>query len=216
MMKKGKTICFSIGTALLSAALFLVLCNFYQDRKSGEIAQRILPDLKAVITENNTEGVGEPYEAMIQDDLFSEYEASIGHETSEQAVELDGNAYIGIISVPSLEIELPVLSRWSYPDLKISPCRYKGTAAEGDMIIAAHNYRSHFGRLNELSGGEEIIFTDANGKIYRYEVTLVEEIRGTDAESMESGSAENWDLTLFTCTLSGRSRVTVRAVSLIK
>lgn len=214
MMRKSKMVCFFIGTALLLAALFLVLFNLGQDRKSGEIAQKVLSELKAAITENSAEEAGESSEALIQDDLFSEYEAADKNENDEKAVELDGNDYIGVISVPSLKIELPVLSRWSYPNLKISPCRYKGTAPEGNMIIAAHNYRSHFGRLNELSGGEEITFTDANGEIYRYEVTLVEEIRGTDIESMEFGSVENWDLTLFTCTLSGQSRVTVRAVKL--
>lgn len=214
MMRKSKMVCFFIGTALLLAALFLVLFNLGQDRKSGEIAQKVLSELKAAITENSAEEAGESSEALIQDDLFSEYEAADKNENDEKAVELDGNDYIGVIAVPSLKIELPVLSRWSYPNLKISPCRYKGTASEGNMIIAAHNYRSHFGRINELSGGEEITFTDANGEIYRYEVTLVEEIRGTDIESMEFGFAESWDLTLFTCTLSGQSRVTVRAVKL--
>ncbi len=38
-----------------------------------------------------------------------------------------------------------------------------------------------------------------------------EQAAGTDIAQMTSGDAESWDLTLFTCTLSGQSRVTVRA-----
>lgn len=213
-MKKSKVACFSIGTALLLAALFFVLFNLNQDRKSGEIAQEILLELKEEIAENSSESAFESIENSVQDDLYSEYESSIEIEAVEPYIELDGNIYIGIISIPSIGIELPVINHWSYPSLKISPCRYKGAVADDNMIIAAHNYRSHFGRINELSGGEEIIFTDVAGNLYRYEVTFVDNIRGTDIDTMEFDSSENWDLTLFTCTLSGQSRVTVRAIKL--
>lgn len=213
-MKKSKVACFSIGTALLLAALFFVLFNLNQDRKSGEIAQEILLELKEEIAENSSESAFESIENSVQDDLYSEYESSIEIEAVEPYIELDGNIYIGIISIPSIGIELPVINQWSYPSLKISPCRYKGAVADDNMIIAAHNYRSHFGRINELSGGEEIIFTDVAGNLYRYEVTFVDNIRGTDIDTMEFDSSENWDLTLFTCTLSGQSRVTVRAIKL--
>ena len=40
----------------------------------------------------------------------------------------------------------------------------------------------------------------------------MEELPGTAVEQMQFGDADDWDLTLFTCTLGGRSRVTVRAV----
>ena len=103
------------------------------------------------------------------------------------------------------------MNEWSYPNLKISPCRYKGSYFENDMIIAAHNYRSHFGRIGELNSGSEIIFTDVSGKVWTYEVNNIENIVGTDIEAMDFGEAECWDLTLFTCTFSGQSRVTIRA-----
>ena len=123
------------------------------------------------------------------------------------AVEVDGHDYIGVLEIPALELELPVMSTWSYPNLKIAPCRYTGSAYLDDMVIAAHNYSQHFGRLKELSGGETVIFTDADGNVFTYEVALVETLMPTDIEEMESGE---WDLTLFTCTIGGSSRVTVR------
>ena len=46
--------------------------------------------------------------------------------------------------------------------------------------------------------------------MHTYEVVQTDLLIGTDVSAMAEGD-ENWDLTLFTCTLSGQSRVTVRA-----
>lgn len=211
MKKTHGLCCILLGAALLIAALSLVLYNMNENKKGGEAANSILNELKI--------GMPETTQATtittIEEDLFAEY-AKYDTTTTpviEEATTYVGDySYIGIISVPSLEIELPVMSEWSYPRLNISPCRYKGTIADKDIIIAAHNYYSHFGRLRNLAGGEEIIFTDANGYPHYYEVLQVTEINGKDIEAMDFGSADEWDLTLFTCTIGGQSRVTVRAV----
>lgn len=211
MKKKHGMCCIIIGTMLLIAALSLIICNYRTNKIAEENSGRILSVLKEKIPKQI-----EPESTTVpaSDDLFHEYETQFTTEniTEEALVEIENAAYIGYISIPELGIELPVMSEWSYDNLKLSPCRYKGTAAEGDIIIAAHNYNSHFGRLNELSGGEEIVFTAADGKTYNYEVIQTESISGKDVEAMEFGSSENWDLTLFTCTLSGQSRVTIRAI----
>lgn len=208
-MKKRFGTCFiAIGTALLIAALSIVLYNLSQDKSSGERAHKILAELKSEIPEDKH------IQSTESQDLFSEYD-TVQNKT-EPTAEADDHSCIGIISVPSLGIELPVLSSWSYADLKISPCRYKGTADGGDLIIAAHNYRSHFGGLSGLVTGDRINFTDVNGKVYEYETIQTETIVGEDIELMEFGASDEWDITLFTCTLSGRSRVTVRAVLIDK
>ncbi|MDE5755116.1 MAG: sortase [Oscillospiraceae bacterium] len=194
---------FAIGIVLLGAALSLVLYNLNEDQKSGEQAQNLLAEVKREIPDET-----QPTEAK-KYDLFSEYETEPAIE--EPILEIDGQTYIGVIAIPELGIELPVISEWSYPNLKSAPCRYQGTAFDRDMILIAHNYQTHFGRISELHSGSEIVFTDAAGKIYAYEVNNIENIVGTDIESMEFGSADSWDLTLFTCTISGQSRVTVRA-----
>ncbi len=211
------------GAMLFLSALFLVVYNFKQDSKSGQVASEILSELKEIIPQT-TEPVTEPELPLvtIKNDLFSEYENDLFSEyeettiatevIEEKTIEIDGSIYIGIIWIPSLNLELPVLSNWSYSNLNYSPCRYEGTVQEGNLIIAAHNYRSHFGNIQNLNIGDQIIFTDVNGITYEYEVILSELIDGYDIESMEFGSADDWDLTLFTCTLSGQSRVTVRAV----
>ena len=117
--------------------------------------------------------------------------------------------YYSTISFPALGLELPVMSQWSYPNLKIAPCRYQGSAYTGDLIIAGHNYRTHFGPLKNLRVGDAVLFTDADGNQFRYTVAQVENLAKTAVEEMAAG---DWDLTLFTCTLGGQTRVTVRCV----
>lgn len=74
-------------------------------------------------------------------------------------------------------------------------------------MISAHNYQRHFGRINELRPGNTVIFTDVDGNRFKYEVVLKETLAPTDIESMTNAE---FDLTLFTCTVGGSYRVTVR------
>ncbi len=188
---------------LLFVALFLIMFNIHQDNESGEAADLVMVELRENIKDNSENYTAPPAE--------DETEAHKEETPVETLIEIDGNTYIGFIAIPELSLELPVMSEWNYDNLKISPCRYKGTAAGGDLIIAAHNYQSHFGRLKEIYNGLKIYFTDGDGKVREYEIQQVETIDGQDIATMEFGSADTWDLTLFTCTIGGLSRVTVRA-----
>lgn len=120
---------------------------------------------------------------------------------------IDGVTYVGILEIPSFGLELPVISQWSNENAKTAPCRYSGSAYTDDMIICAHNYRSHFGKLSSLMQEDIIVFTDTEQVQYTYLVSEIEILDGTAIEEMESG---DWDLTLFTCTSGGKARVTVR------
>ena len=120
---------------MLSASLFLVFSNFRQDRESSENASEILSELKQQISEPS-ESTSQPAK---YDDIFREYENDDESSAEEEYIRIDDNYYIGTIYIPSLDIELPVMSEWSYPSLKLSPCRYKGSISEGNLIIAAHN-----------------------------------------------------------------------------
>lgn len=209
-MKKQHTWCWIVvtGAMLLIAALFLVLHNLHEDEKSGEAAGIILTELQQEIAARPTE----PEPTIPVNDLYAEYETQPSIVSTDPSLELDGSVYVGIISIPELDVELPVMQNWSYPNLKTAPCVYSGAAASGDLIIAAHNYKSHFGQISSLYSGSLIRFTDISGRVYEYEVVQTDTVGGYDAPSMRNGGGTDWNLTLFTCTLSGRSRVSVRAV----
>ena len=115
--------------------------------------------------------------------------------------------YIGVVEIPALELELPIISDWDDEKLKIAPCRYIGSAYLNNMILSGHSYKNHFRYIRNLEKGERVIFTDMSGNRFVYEVVLQDVIKEDDVEGMLAGE---WDLTLFTCTPGGKSRNTVR------
>lgn len=121
--------------------------------------------------------------------------------------QVSGYDCIGILSIPVLELELPVLTDWSYEKLKIAPCVYYGSYHEKNFVIAAHNYEGHFKRLSQLQAEDLIFFTDVSGHEHIYEVVLLETLPGDATEDMITAG---FDLSLYTCTPGGSSRVTVR------
>ncbi len=196
-MKKGKAlnVFFVCGILCIVSAVVLTVYNFYTDYSAGEESQKVL---------------GEFYKKTEDNDETNEVPAYILNPNMEMPIfKVDNNDYVGILSIPALDLEVPVMSDWSYSKFKVAPCRYSGSAYKEGFVIAAHNYRKHFGRLKKLSIGDEIIFTDADGNAFRYEVASLETLMPTDIEVMIS---DEWDLSLFTCTVGGRARVTVRCV----
>ena len=198
--KKKGTWLMTGGLLLIAAALFLTCFNLWDERRATNSAGEALRELEAVRPEEAE--ATEPGEAEIPAYLLDP-----GREMP--AVEVDGGRYIGVLEVPALGLELPVMETWSYPNLRVAPCRYSGSAYQDDMIVAAHNYKTHFGQLKELRPGDEVRFTDTEGNVFRYAVAELETLGKYDVEEMTSG---DWDLTLFTCTYGGQSRVTVRCL----
>lgn len=126
---------------------------------------------------------------------------------SMPVITVDGWDYVAIISIPALDLEFCVRNEWSKEGGKKSPCRYTGSVYTNDLIICAHNYTSHFGRLKELQAGDQIILVDMNGEVYTYHAVYTEEIGRFDFDGMTNSG---YDLSLFTCTIGGKARVTVR------
>lgn len=117
-----------------------------------------------------------------------------------------GYAMIGTVRVPSVGIELPVLSNWSYTLLNVAPCRYSGSVMGEDMILMGHNYKSHFTPLHNVAVGDTVEFEDVNGVVYRYVVAEILSLHKNEGELLPS----DYPLTLFTCTPGGQRRWVVR------
>lgn len=213
MSRKIARGCTILGLLLLLAAILLVLMNLHQDEQGKESSAQILAAFREEIAAVPAIPAQIPAPILPAEDLLAEYvsDTDPAPETEPIIVLCEGRECIGILSIPVLGLELPVLAEESATNFKLAPCRYSGTAAGGDLIVAAHNYRSHFGTLSALAADDQIIFTDALGQSYVYAVQQTEILDGYAVRQMHAGAAEEWDLTLFTCTLGGKSRVTVRA-----
>lgn len=196
---KNKGIIFILsGLLLIAAAFFLTGYNIYDEYRAKCSARQALDEIR-IEEQDEEEQEDEPE--------IPDYILNPDMEMPVQRI--DGVEYIGVLQIPSLNLELPVVSSLSPPSLKIAPCRYEGSAYKDDLIIAAHNYVSSFGNLSKLQVGDPVIFKDVDGNEFVYEVAELEVLQAAAVEEMRSG---DWDLTLFTCTLSGQSRTTIRCL----
>ena len=186
---------------MLASALLLFLYNCREADRAKQAADSLLPQLMEQIQQNADDYVTEP---TIPVEL-----PQIGPETPPSAmktVEIDGHAYIGYLAIPSLNLELPIMADWSYPQLRIAPCRYTGTIEGEDLVLMAHNYARHFGKISTLNPGDPVYFTDMDGVVTAYQVVASDVLQPQAVEEMTAGL---YDLTLFTCTYGGKTRVTV-------
>lgn len=205
------------GVLLMMAGLSLLLWNQQEAHAAEKMAETALEEVKEAIAGRReasaAEGRQETSEAEGQPEASEkagrQEMSEVAGQSSDAVEEIDGYEYIGYISVPSLQLELPVMAQWDYTRLKTAPCRYYGSVGEDDLVIAAHNYAKHFGSLSTLEREDEVFFTDMEGVIHRYEVDAVDVLA---PEAVEEMTGSGYDLTLFTCTYSGSSRVTVRCL----
>ena len=158
-MKKRKAgiLLVLVGAALLGAALLLLFYNQREDQAAGEASEEGLAQVQEAIRQAEAARTPAP-ETLPAEDGSTPAPTALPENMPE--VMVDGYAYIGYVRIPSLELELPVLSDWDYEKLRIAPCRQFGSLYTEDLVIAAHNYDRHFGHLKELEPGAAASFTD--------------------------------------------------------
>lgn len=185
-----------MGSALVFAALALFLYNYREQEQAAQSSAAAMPQIVEAIhqRQESPQAQTEPVHVYIE-------------ERRMEPVEVDGFTYVGFVGIPELELELPIISEWSYYGLKYAPCRFWGDMYTNDLVVMAHNYPTHFGGLSDLRAGDRITVTDMNAVTFTYEVVATDVLDRYDVEDMISGE---FDLTLFTCTYGGASRVTVR------
>lgn len=191
----------AVGILLLAAAMALLTYNLWDSHRAGLSQQKILEEYN----KKNPQTTDTALDAKSREE---KYPKDPDIEMPEVLLENPkGAACIGILEIPALSLKLPVMSEWSYPLLRQAPCRYTGSVYQDNLVIAAHNYKAHFGRLRTLQTGSEVYFTDALGNRFLYHVAVIEALTPQSIEEMTGGE---WPLSLFTCTWDGKNRVTVR------
>ncbi len=190
MRKKIAITLMSVGVIFVGFAMGLLIYNNYESRKAQESSELLIESIRLSIAESElTEEITDPFD-------------------EEMVIkEIDGYGYIGYLSIPALQLDLPVMSEWDYGRLKISPCRYYGSTKTDNLVIAAHNYRFHFGYLGHLKIGDTVVFTDMDAVVHHYKVDSVDLLMPTDVDKVKDNGD---DLILYTCTYGGAKRITVR------
>ena len=199
-------LCLMLGSALVLAAVCLYVYDRLEDARAGAQAASAVSQLRqsqSIAAVSETEQPADSAESLPTEDAESEPESASASETPASSIERE---YLGVLTIPALGLELPVQTEWSKANLKVSPCRQCGSAAGGDLVIAAHNYKSHFGRLSSLSEGDEVRFTSQDGAEAVYTVERTAQVSPEEPEALREGGCP---LVLYTCTPGGKARVVV-------
>lgn len=202
MRKSIGILCMLLGILLVLGAYGLLISNQQEDQDAEVFVDELVPLLREEIsqaqqsaTETTLPQDNIPKELLNPEDLIM----------TEKMI--NGYAYIGYLTIPELKLELPVMSGWDSRRLQKSPCRYTGTLKGEDLVIMAHNFKSHFGYLARLSEGSVVQFMDMDGNLWNYSVVAKDIL---PAEAVEEMTAGEYDLTLFTCSTNRSQRITVR------
>ena len=189
-----------LGLLLLLGAGGLTAYNIWDGIRAERASQHIIQEMD------------------IGQDLVEALDREPDDDPEMPVIEVEGYYYIGILEIPSLQLTLPVMDRWDYTRLKISPCVYSGSYKTDDLVICAHNYARHFSPVKRIDIGADVYLITVDCRVYHYQVTNRETLQPGAVENMIEntnntidGTVTNeWDLTLFTCNTGGQTRCAVR------
>lgn len=197
------------GALLIGGALALYGANRAEDEKAGAAAVETAAVLQQEIEKAQTQHMEtavleQPEDISPEPSMDAPAEDA---ETQSAPVAMVGSyEYLGVLSLPGLGLELPVMADWDYDRLKLAPCRQFGSVETDDLVIAGHNYIGHFANLGMMKAGDSVTFTTMDGAVNTYVVAKTDII---DPEDTEKVSESGYALTLYTCTYGRQSRVTV-------
>ena len=116
------TVWINAGLLLIAAALFLSAYNERESHEARDSARQVIAQLCDALP---TEAGDDEAEPTTLPESLPDVQREMPVKT------INGRDYIGVLSIPSLELELPVISQWDYPALKVAPCRYSGSSVSG-------------------------------------------------------------------------------------
>lgn len=202
------TVCAALGILLVTASLAAIGYILWNEELSGLHAQQAMEQLLQQVPEETVPATPDSADTPVMRPESTQSPADPAFRPMPEVM-IDGVPYVGYLSIPALNLELPVIGQSNEANLEIAPCRFYGTVYNKNFVIGGHRYRRHFRKLSTLGYGECLSFTDMEGNVYTYEVVEYEVLEPNQAEYLCSG---DWDLSLFTCTPGGLTRVVLRCL----
>lgn len=226
MKKKKKAFKFEF---FLSVFLLCVLSSYaiyaeYDRNKSEEVSKEILQEISF---QDTTKLVDEevivvrlnaiPEGKNVTTTQVVQIEQKIEVPDEQKLTASDGTIYytIGVINIPSINVNYPILSTYTDELLKIAPCRFHGPNPNevGNLCIAGHNYKNSkfFSKVPNLQLGDKIEITDLSGRMLTYTVYDKFIVNPDELECTSQLTNGNKEITLITCTNDNKQRHIIKA-----
>ena len=156
-------------------------------------------------------------------EAFSKIDFSQVEENEENQIDLEYKGYkvIGIVKIPKIEIEYPILEIGDIdPEsakipMKLSIIKYWGENVNdyGNLSIAGHNNYdgTMFGKTKKLQIGDIIEMTDLTGQTITYSIYDIFVTDPNDVSILLPKEEKIREVTLITCTNGNKERLILKA-----
>ena len=136
---------------------------------------------------------------------------------NQEEVTMNGYKVIGVIKIPKIQIEYPILDIDTYnPEetkepMKISIVKYWGgnVNQHGNLSIAGHNNYdgTMFGKTKKMNKGDVIELTDLENNTVKYQIYDKFVTNPNDVTILATNDKTVREVTLITCTNDSKRRV---------
>lgn len=226
-MKKKKKVFrfeFFLSVFLLCALSSYAIYAEYDRNKSEEVSKEILQEIsfqdsKKVIDEEvivvRLNAIPEEQNATSTQVVQIEQQINVPEE--QKLTASDGTVYytIGVINIPSINVNYPILSTYTDELLKIAPCKFHGPNPNevGNLCIAGHNYKNSkfFSKVPTLELGDKIEITDLSGRMLTYTIYDKFIVNPDELECTSQLTNGKKEITLITCTNDNKQRHIIKA-----
>ncbi|MEI3402085.1 MAG: sortase [Clostridia bacterium] len=152
---------------------------------------------------------------------FSNIDFSKNVEESKKQLEYKGYKVIGIVKIPKINIEYPILDigdinpESAKAPMKISIIKYWGEGVNdyGNLSIAGYNNKSGtmFGKTKNLKNGDIVELTDLTGQTIKYSIYDIFATDPKDVSILLPKDKKIREVTLITCTNGNKQRLILKA-----
>ena len=177
MKKNGlsiRKICILAGIFLLIGAVVILALWRWNISSSEKQAQYYVSTLRTLMPE--------PQNAVPEE----------RRDNTMSVLSVDGIDFVGLVELPRYESALPVGADWGKTSQY--PCRFHGSIYDGTMQIGATTQKGQYDFYRELSVGDTVFFTDAEGNRYTFVITSLRYENHADQAALEKKEAP---LTIF-------------------
>lgn len=133
--------------------------------------------------------------------------------------QIGGYKVVGIINIPKIDIEYPILEKTNKESLKLSITKFYGEKInqKGNIVLAGHNNlnKTMFGKIKQLENGDIIELTDSQMVTVKYQVFDKYVIDPNDIDCIFPIEENTREVTLITCTNKDKNRLVVKAREII-
>lgn len=187
---------------ILAVIVIVLIVKKHKERQFYEEEnKKVLQEFKEAIMVNDSENVIDV--------------ENISENQKETVIEFEGHNVIGIIKIPKINLEYPILEETTKATLKIAISRYWGKDINsfGNVSLAGHNNYdgTMFGKNKNLEIGDTIELTDLLNNTIEYEIYDIFSTDPNDVSILKTTNSEIREVTLITCTNGRKERLIIKA-----